>query len=184
MDGRVDRRQDRHRGAWFALAVMALIALWDATRPGAAHAETSARTLADIRQELSGLYALVRGLQDEVKPTATGTSRPIDPTGTTQERLDAIEARLEQLTSGTEELQHRIDQVVADGDQPDRRSELPAVRAGDGVRHLEAGKDADAGRQGWRRRGDCGGAASACGARGHRPRGGRAGGFRQGQGDL
>ncbi|MFC2966489.1 tol-pal system protein YbgF [Acidimangrovimonas pyrenivorans] len=103
----------QRRGAWFALSIMALIALADATRPGAAHAETSAKTLASIRQELNGLYSLVRGLQQEIK-APPAKPEAVDLSGSTQERLDAIEARLEQLTNDTEELQHRIKQVIAD----------------------------------------------------------------------
>ncbi|SEN78264.1 tol-pal system protein YbgF [Palleronia pelagia] len=70
-------------------------------------------TLADIRQQLSALFTEVEGLRSELQTTgATG----VDLSGTSAlERVDAMEAELRRLTSLTEELEFRINRVVADG---------------------------------------------------------------------
>ncbi len=73
------------------------------------------KTLADIRNELDGLYAQIHGLQKELTPGTGGTSGAPQMSGSVQERLDAITAQLQQLTNQTEELQHRVGTVVQDG---------------------------------------------------------------------
>lgn len=71
------------------------------------------QTLADIRQQLSTLYVEIEALRGELTlsgQAATGV------TGTSAlERLDAIEAELQRLTSKTEELEFRINRVTVDG---------------------------------------------------------------------
>jgi tol-pal system protein YbgF len=70
-------------------------------------------SLADIRQELSVVYVMVQQLKREL---ATTTSPGIlNAQGSFQERIDAIEFALQRLTARTEELENRIERVVADG---------------------------------------------------------------------
>lgn len=92
---------------------MSVVAVWDATTPSPTHAQTRAQTVAGIQEQIDGLYALVRGLQRQVKPTP-GAVKSEAVSGSTQQRLDAIEARLEQLTNANEELSHHIKLVIAD----------------------------------------------------------------------
>ena len=76
-------------------------------------AAQDAATLADLRQELSVLFVELQRLKRELSTTgAPGTAIGGQ---TTLERVDAIEAELTRLTSRTEEMQNRIDQVVTDG---------------------------------------------------------------------
>ncbi|KGJ06724.1 tol-pal system protein YbgF [Paracoccus halophilus] len=73
-----------------------------------------AQTLADIRAELSRLSADLQGLRAQMVASgpagfaAAGGDSAID-------RMNAIEARLAQLTGQTERLQNQIDRVVRDG---------------------------------------------------------------------
>lgn len=72
-----------------------------------------ADSLADIRQELAALYGSITGLRGELAASgqlSTGISG-----NTPLERLDAIEAALQRLTSRTEELEFRINRVTTDG---------------------------------------------------------------------
>lgn len=71
-----------------------------------------AETLADIRQDLVALNYEVQRLRTELSTTG-GTGLTVG--GNTIERVNAIEAALQQLTSKTEEMQFRIDKVVEDG---------------------------------------------------------------------
>ena len=77
-------------------------------------AQTSqARSLADIRQELSVLYFEIQRLRLELSTTGgpslpAGTANPLS-------RLDAIEAELRRMTAATETLQLRIEAIVQDG---------------------------------------------------------------------
>jgi len=68
--------------------------------------------LADIRQELSVLYVEIQRLKTELSTTGapSGTTA-----GSTLDRVNAIESRLQALTSKTEELEFRIGQIVEDG---------------------------------------------------------------------
>ncbi|MDM7255704.1 MAG: tetratricopeptide repeat protein [Paracoccus sp. (in: a-proteobacteria)] len=89
-----------------AFVLAALMAL-----PAAAQ---DAKTLADLRAELSQLSADLQGLRRELVASgpagfaAAGGDSAID-------RMNAMEARLTQLTGQTEELQNRINRVVRDG---------------------------------------------------------------------
>ncbi|MDD8023963.1 MAG: tol-pal system protein, partial [Paracoccaceae bacterium] len=73
-----------------------------------------AQTLADIRVELGDLSAQLQGLRQEL--VASG-AKGIQAAGgaSALERMDAMEAALSQLTSRTEALENRVNQVVADG---------------------------------------------------------------------
>ncbi|MBF9059908.1 tol-pal system protein YbgF [Rhodobacterales bacterium HKCCSP123] len=79
----------------------------------AAVAQDRARTLADIRQELSVLFVELQRLRGELN--TTGGAMGTGGGGTVLSRVDAIEAELRRLTALTEELQIRIDRVVTDG---------------------------------------------------------------------
>ncbi|AAV96342.1 tol-pal system protein YbgF [Ruegeria pomeroyi] len=71
------------------------------------------QTLADIRQELTVLHVEVQRLKREF--STTGSPTPSTAGGTVLERVDAIESELQRLTRLTEQLNARIDRVVADG---------------------------------------------------------------------
>lgn len=86
-----------------ALCVFALAA------PLAAGAET----LADIRAELAQLAASLQSLKSEL--VSSGTGLQAAGGATALDRMNTMEAELSRLTSQTEELQNRIDRVVADG---------------------------------------------------------------------
>ncbi|MTH77692.1 tetratricopeptide repeat protein [Paracoccus aestuariivivens] len=72
------------------------------------------QTLADIRSELNQLTADLQNLRGELVASgpagfaAAGGDSAID-------RMNAMEARLAQLTGQTEQLQNRVDRVVKDG---------------------------------------------------------------------
>lgn len=71
------------------------------------------RTLADIRQELTVLYVEMQRLKRELSTTGA----PTVATGgnTVLDRLGAIEAELQRLTSSTEQLEFRVNRIVEDG---------------------------------------------------------------------
>ncbi|MCV2447660.1 tetratricopeptide repeat protein [Paracoccus sp. DMF] len=77
-------------------------------------AAQDAQTLADIRAELNQLSADLQDLRGQLVASgqagfaAAGGDSAID-------RMNAMEARLAQLTGQTEQLQNRIDRVVRDG---------------------------------------------------------------------
>jgi tol-pal system protein YbgF len=77
--------------------------------PGAAQDSS----LADIRSELGVLNAEINRLKAELQPS-TGTSSTT-VTGDTLQRIDAIEQGLTRLNAKAEELENRINRVVADG---------------------------------------------------------------------
>jgi len=79
--------------------------------PAAAQADP--QTLADIRQELSVLYVEVQRLKRELSTTG-GPGTNIGG-GSTLDRIDAIEAALQNLTAKSEQLENRINRVVVDG---------------------------------------------------------------------
>ncbi|MGJ8544510.1 MAG: tol-pal system protein YbgF [Sulfitobacter sp.] len=71
------------------------------------------QTLADIRQELSVLFVEVQKLKRELSTTQgagvnTGSGSVLD-------RVNAMESELQRLTSKTEEVEYRLNQVVSDG---------------------------------------------------------------------
>lgn len=91
----------------FALAVCcALIA-------GPSLAQDNTQTLADIRQELSVLYVEIQRLRGELN--TTGGASGSGASGSTIDRVNAIEAEVTRLTSLTERLQINVDSVVRDG---------------------------------------------------------------------
>ena len=85
-----------------------------ALMPVAAPAQDRAETLADIRQELSVLYVEVQRLKRELSTTG-GIGGGLAQGGSALDRVGAIESALERLTSKTEDLEFRIEQVVRDG---------------------------------------------------------------------
>ncbi|WP_028714112.1 tetratricopeptide repeat protein [Paracoccus sp. J55] len=91
----------------FLLAAGFALAAW----PVAAQ---DAQTLADIRAELNQLSADLQSLRAQLVASgpagfaAAGGDSAID-------RMNAMEARLAQLTGQTEQLQNRIDRIVRDG---------------------------------------------------------------------
>ncbi|MEM9498326.1 MAG: tol-pal system protein YbgF [Pseudomonadota bacterium] len=80
---------------------------------GAAWAQDSDQTLADIRQELSVLYVEVQRLKREL--STTGGVGAASVGGTVIDRVAAIEGELQRLTQKTEQLEFRVDSVVRDG---------------------------------------------------------------------
>ncbi|NNE51016.1 MAG: tol-pal system protein YbgF [Sulfitobacter sp.] len=71
------------------------------------------QTLADIRQELTVLFVEVQKLKREL--STTGTSGGSIAGGSVLERVNAMESEMQRLTSKTEELENRINRIVADG---------------------------------------------------------------------
>lgn len=94
---------------WIVLALIA--GLSGAAVP--ARAQDRAETLADIRQELTVLHVEMLRLKRELSTTGA----PVENLSQTDvlDRVAAIEAELQRLTSDTEQLSHRIDRIVADG---------------------------------------------------------------------
>ncbi|MCH2077891.1 MAG: tol-pal system protein YbgF [Rhodobacteraceae bacterium] len=69
-------------------------------------------TLADIKQELSVILVDLQRLKQELN--TTGFTGGVEG-GSVLDRVNAIEARVQALTSKAEELEFRIDRVVRDG---------------------------------------------------------------------
>ena len=89
--------------------ILAVCAILLAPLPAAAQDET----LADIRQQLTALYVDVQRLRTELSTTGT---LPTGIAGATPlDRLDAIEAELQRLTSKAEELEFRVNRITVDG---------------------------------------------------------------------
>ncbi len=82
------------------------------TTAGVAKAQDQ-QTLADIRQELTVLHVEIQRLKREF--STTGTPSPNLSGSSVLERVDAIEAELQRLTSQTEQLNQRVQNVVTDG---------------------------------------------------------------------
>ena len=78
--------------------------------PGAAQ---QAETLADIRQQLTVLYRDIVALKRELSTTGGLNSGVAG--ATPLDRLNAIEAELQRLTSKTEELEFRVNRITVDG---------------------------------------------------------------------
>ncbi len=70
------------------------------------------RTLADIRQELSGFYVEILKLRRELS-TTEGAALTVG--GDVLRRVDTIEGELRRLTAETEQLEFRISRIVRDG---------------------------------------------------------------------
>ena len=71
-------------------------------------------TLADIRVQLSSLYAEVQALRGELVSTLPATPGPAAG-DTPLDRLNTIEAELQRLTAKTEELEFRVNRITVDG---------------------------------------------------------------------
>lgn len=80
--------------------------------PFAAFAQDNTQTLADIRVELGTLAAQFNELKAEL--AASGNTAAIGG-GDALQRMDAIEAELARLTSRAEEIELKLNRVVADG---------------------------------------------------------------------
>lgn len=81
--------------------------------PVLGHAQDRAQTLADIRAELAALAAEFNALKAELVSTGAATSGAAG--GDALTRMDTIEATLARLTARTEEVELRLNRVVADG---------------------------------------------------------------------
>lgn len=94
------------------LIVVICLCVLGVTLPRGAMAQSD-ETLADIRQQLSMLYVEIQTLKRELSTT----SMPQGATtgSTTLERINSIEAELIRLTGRTEQLDNRIQRIVADG---------------------------------------------------------------------
>ena len=81
--------------------------------PGPVFAQDRAQTLADVKAELAQLAAEFSALKQELVASgaASNGTAGADPLA----RMDAIEARLVQLTAKTEDVELRLGQVVSDG---------------------------------------------------------------------
>jgi tol-pal system protein YbgF len=80
---------------------------------GPAMAQDRAQTLADIRAELSALAGQFNGLKAEL--VQSGGAGAGDAGGSALQRMDAIEAELSRLTARAEDIEFRLNRVVADG---------------------------------------------------------------------
>jgi len=76
-------------------------------------AQDRTQTLADIRQELSVLFVELQRLGQELN--TTGGAAGTGASGSTLQRMDALEAEIRRLAALTEDLQIRVDSVVRDG---------------------------------------------------------------------
>ena len=90
----------------FLLAVLMVL-------PVAGWTQSNDQTLADIRQELTVLNVEIQKLKREL--STTGTAGGVTVGGSVLERMDQLEAEAQRLTARTEEMQNRINAVVADG---------------------------------------------------------------------
>ena len=90
-----------------------ILALLIGLCPPMAVAQDRTQSLADIRQELSVLFVEMQRLRGELN--TTGGAMGAGGGGTVLARIDAIEAELRRLTDQTEQLQIRVERVVADG---------------------------------------------------------------------
>lgn len=92
---------------WLVVLALALLT-------GPALAQDREQTLADIRQELSVLYVEIQNLKREL--STTGSPSNLNLQGTSAlDRVNAMEAELQRLTSNTEELTNRVNRIVQDG---------------------------------------------------------------------
>lgn len=81
--------------------------------PGAAAAQDKAATLADMRAELAQIAGDLTMLRQEL--ITSGALQSGAAGGDALQRMDAIEAALTRLTAKAEELELRVNKVVADG---------------------------------------------------------------------
>ena len=80
--------------------------------PMAAFAQDD-QTLADIRQQLTFLNVEVQKLKRELSTTGNSGTQALG--GSVLDRVNAMESELQRITSKSEELENRINRVVADG---------------------------------------------------------------------
>ncbi|MDG1066799.1 MAG: tol-pal system protein YbgF [Sulfitobacter sp.] len=71
------------------------------------------QTLADVRQELTMLFVEVQKLRREL--STTGGAGVSTAGASVLDRVNTMESELQRLTSKTEELENRINRIVADG---------------------------------------------------------------------
>ncbi len=76
-------------------------------------AQNRDQTLADIRQDLEVLHVEIQRLKREF--STTGASGVATGGGALFDRVSAIEGELQRLTGKTEQLEYRINRIVADG---------------------------------------------------------------------
>jgi tol-pal system protein YbgF len=81
--------------------------------PTLAWAQADPQTLTDIRGQIASLSSEIEGLRAEL--SASGQLSTGVAGNTPLERLNAIEAELQRLTSKTEELEFRINRITVDG---------------------------------------------------------------------
>lgn len=74
-----------------------------------------AQTLADIRQELVTLNTEMTKLKRELSTTGTAGQDSQLSAGSVLERVESMESELQRVTAKTEELEFRINRIVADG---------------------------------------------------------------------
>ena len=91
------------------------LVVWSFSAMSAASATSDERTetLADIRQSLTAVHGEINKLRREL--ILTGKSDGLVAAETMLGRVDSVEQVLRYLTSKTEELEHRINQIVVDG---------------------------------------------------------------------
>ena len=94
-----------------ALSIASAFALAAFALPAAA--QDRDQTLADIRQELSVVFVEIQRLRGELNTTGPATGS--GASGTTLDRVNAIEAEVTRLTALTERLQLQVDAIVTDG---------------------------------------------------------------------
>lgn len=92
---------------------MRLVAAVLALAVAAPAAAQDAATLADLRQDLAGIYVELQRLKRELSTTG-GADAQIGGQ-TTLERIDSIEAALTQQTARVEALEGRVARIVEDG---------------------------------------------------------------------
>ncbi|MFG6529767.1 MULTISPECIES: tol-pal system protein YbgF [unclassified Sulfitobacter] len=83
------------------------------TAPAALMAQDNDQTLADIRQQLTVLNVEVQKLRREL--STTGGASVETGGNSVLERVSTMESELQRLTSKTEEMENRINRIVADG---------------------------------------------------------------------
>ncbi|MES2542573.1 MAG: tol-pal system protein, partial [Pseudomonadota bacterium] len=81
--------------------------------PVLGHAQDRTQTLADIRAELGALAAEFNALKAELVSSGAAASGAAG--GDALTRMDTIEAELARLTARTEEVELKLNRVVADG---------------------------------------------------------------------
>jgi tol-pal system protein YbgF len=94
-------------------------------------AQDNDKSLADIRRDLSTLYAQIEGLRSELSTTGAGLAA--DSQGPALVRIDSIEQELRSLTGRVEQMQFNVGNIVKDGTNriADLEFRLVALEGGD-----------------------------------------------------